>query len=673
MQQQLIEGFIIDHLDTPGRSAKVDGAFGPKRTVRYDTNGRRMQPKAAVKTPRTPTLPSPRTKAPAIVFATPAKRLVRSAVADLSPPRRVAKTAPARPPEHFPVISSPRALPLLDPSLARPTSSPLEAWGIPREYILEFIRLSVLPCTWAMNLKSVGDWVTMAEAAPAQDPAAILDKLHTLLPQLEPRDRSPRPRPPPPISPGRPHALREVPFEAKVHELLVELHADPRAWTAFHAKVNQYMESKKRGKGTDIVRENVAALARDPAAARDQRKAVNAQKQVATRAKFLAQLELEHEHRVELLDRHARQVNAQKRIAARRQQTCAWLRAVLTVCHLERWRQRTRHEKSKKLQELHQLAAACKIQRLWRRRVHVANSKAMLTIIIKTRRILWSLTFRLYCKKLAVAASVLRRFFIDYFNNGDSESGNFRVMMARWRWRVINAQRASKTYIACTRARLHALGQIWDKVDHERQRLEKQQLGGRIPVPVPDAPITPPQRRRPQRRNATDGLTDLSLIQEQLVMMQSMLTPIEIQRMQAQSVQVVRIPKNIKMRLLVNYLSKRRAAHLRDVADCVARANAGVHANRQPQTQDALAIVQSGAWASQAAVTFKAKFPTFALYSKQTFDDIKELVQEGLRLTLESDPEQRVLSETPESPRPSAAGPHGRRASIAIRNRKASK
>ncbi|KDO20239.1 hypothetical protein SPRG_14485 [Saprolegnia parasitica CBS 223.65] len=608
MQQQLIEGFVIDHLDTPGRSVTH------RPSVRYDANGRRVIP--TLDTPRSkmhvPKLPSPRTMAHPIVRTLPAKRLVGAAIADLAIPTGRAQTAPAKPETTttsttttFPALRSPRTEAIVDPQLLPNMSRPLATWGLPREYIIEFIRLS--------DIKSIGEWVVAESDTPSSpsDPAVLRETTQHVLPHINAPERSPRQRPPPPVSPRRPHTLRE-------------------------AKVKEYVASKRRGRThVDIVHENIAR-----AGARDARrsKPTLAQRLHKTRTKYELQLQREHEHHVELLDRHARQANQQKRLAARAQQVRAWLRVLCTVAHMERWHVRTRQEKSKKLCELRELAAVSKIQRVWRQRIRVATSKALLQIIVKTRRILWSLTFRMHCKKLGQAASVLRRFFIDYFNATETESGNFRVLMARWRWRVINAQRASKAYILCSRARLHALGQMWDRADHDRQRTEKQLAVARSAVAVADAapPTSPPPRRRPNRRNQAEALADLGAMQAQLLAMQSMLTPIEIQRMQ--NVQVVRIPKSIKMRLLTAYLMKRRAAHMRDVAACITKGISDAKSRRGARTTDALALVQSGAWPTLGVLNeLKATYPPFSLYSKQTNDDIKELIQEGLRLALETD------------------------------------
>ncbi|OQR95089.1 hypothetical protein THRCLA_08025, partial [Thraustotheca clavata] len=486
------------------------------------------------------------------------------------------------------------------------------------------------------NIKAVGEWKAVNEDGRKREKRPTLnEKIQALtLPEIENNNTTPRPRIPQqiPNSPRPAFKIRDGSYEAKVQAMLVELHADPHAWAIFQTKVKEYVDSKKkRGK---IIRENIEKCHNaDKLRQAHEEKSIQQQKRVAQyRVKYQTQLETEHAYRVEQLDRHARQVNLQKRLLARRQQIASWLQVVMTVCNIERWHYRTNQEKSKKLLELHRLAAVLKIQRLWRRRIRVSNSKAIMQIIIKFRRILWSVSFRLHCKKLALAGSILRRFLVDYFTNGSPETGNFRVMMARWRWRVIHAQRASKDYIACTRARLHVLGQIWDRLDHERQKQERQRMMSKASIAMPETPppVTPSPRRRPNRRNAAETFSDLSAIQEQLSAMQNMLTPIEIQRLHTHTYQVVRISKTLKLRLLTTYLAKRRVTHMREVAHYLARASADA-SNKKANA--ALLIQQNSTWLNKPPAP---KYPTFSLYSSQTIEDIKQLIQEALRLSSES-------------------------------------
>ncbi|KAH9135751.1 hypothetical protein AeRB84_018902 [Aphanomyces euteiches] len=697
MQQQLIEGLIVDHLET---SSRRGGGNSSRNHVTYDQCGRKVitvtdgkksgrdKPHLCL-SPRTPKHPA--------MHPNQAKRLIQNVCRDLqdehsevhlpttprsihtAPSPQVCRpTQPARPTtsgqashvEAFPaLVQSPRRAkrsePIVDHSMDTPMQSPLHTWGIPREHILEFIRLSVLPSTWAMNIKSVGEWRAMSNDpnGASQLPRLVKPRLQ-FPPQLTAKQsksnrgqRRPRPQhivldhslPPPPPPPS----VRDNSIEAKIHKMIADLKQDPHAWQLFQQRIQEYKEMKKQnsggsgGNGLSIIDQNkrnafVVSTASDLA----ERKRQHDEQLAAIKKKHQMQLEEERIFRMEQLDRRARKLHEQRRHVALETQVKGWLRVVVTVCVVENWHDRMRREKKRKLIELKEHAAACRIQRVWRYKLHVTNSKAMLQIILKTRQILWSLTFKasLHCKKMAKGGNVLRRFMLDYFN-GNSETGNFRVMMARWRWRVIHAQRVSKAFLSCGRARLAVLSQMWDNADRDRQRMEKLHLQQNKTVVSDETPAAATARRV---RAGDDTIGDMA---QQLSAMQTMLTPIEFQRMQMHANHVVRIPKSIKMKLLVQYLSKRRAQHVVDVKEYIARAMASSN-TRQVRVSDALAIVQTGAWIANVAEkpsqrkSSKLDYPVFQLYSKATADDMKTLIQEGIRLTLEQDPEQRRLVET---------------------------
>jgi hypothetical protein len=103
---------------------------------------------------------------------------------------------------------------------------------------------------------------------------------------------------------------------------------------------------------------------------------------------------MEQEHRIEILDRRTRKINEQQRYLANRKQIKVWLRVVSTVCILEKWHRCMKQENSRKLIELKQTKAVCRIQRVHRLSVNRHSSKAMMQIILKMRRILWILTFK---------------------------------------------------------------------------------------------------------------------------------------------------------------------------------------------------------------------------------------------------------------------------------------
>ncbi|ETV96892.1 hypothetical protein H310_10168 [Aphanomyces invadans] len=757
MQQQLIDGFIIDHLESTSSRPAKGGAPTSLHHVTYDACGRKVITLAAEsggKKPSTRVVHSPRRGKHPIVLPSHAKRLMQSACADLRlvdidedrSPRRLIHTAPSprssrsdaasrsprpmsvhgssrrdqqvdQPPPVFPAIpTSPQSSPrhrrvlrseaVLDETLQSPLKPPLDAWGIPRQHILEFIRLSVLPCTWATNIKSMGEWraaddngaddsrphashprhnATNGGQSPGKDlKHSPMGQVH--LPTLaDARDHhqqqqqhdstgrndggaSRKPPPPalykkaarPTASPALPVITsRDMTVETRIHNMIVDLQHDPRAWDEFQRRIKEFQDQKKKGTEIDIVHENKAnAFAVTPPEYYHERSRQRQAQHIQTMAKYKAQLEMEHERRIDQLDRRAQKLKEQRRRLACQSQGRLWLQVIVAVVIATTWRRRMEVEKSRKSIEFRQITAVCLIQRVWRRKVHLSNSKAMLQIILKTRQILWSLTFKILCKKKAKAGSVLRRFLVDYFN-GSSETGNFRVMMARWRWRVIHAQRASKAFLNCSRARMTALSLLWDNADRERQRTEKLHLQqSKTVVVMPGnsqaADATENGHLSITRRILRVGIQEESLteMEQQLSLMQTMLTPIEFQRMQHHAYHVVRIPKSIKVKLLTQYLAAKRADNIRAVQEYFAHVLSNT-SSRQVQVNDARTIVQNGAWGTlmggpTGILDPKAKlgYPVFTLYSKNTSEEIRKLIQEGIALTLEQDPEQRRLVET---------------------------
>lgn len=132
----------------------------------------------------------------------------------------------------------------------------------------------------------------------------------------------------------------------------------------------------------------------------------------------------------------------------------------------------------------------------------------------------------------------------------------------------------------CTRARLHALSLWWDRLDHERQRSERQQHERFLPTEEKEAEWTAMLHSRKSVRrisqrgfsisssiaslhsssstvlnnnngnnsrnsksNAGGTISQLEHMDEKLTTMQQVLTPFEIQRLQQNAYHVVRIPK----------------------------------------------------------------------------------------------------------------------------------
>lgn len=231
--------------------------------------------------------------------------------------------------------------------------------------------------------------------------------------------------------------------------------------------------------------------------------------------------------------------------------------------------------------------AARVIQSLWRKWKWQNASRHTVVIYSWLRRCLWKLLFRVRVSRKARCATLLQRFMIDNFS-GSRETRNFNHMMAKWRGKVIHAQRLGLAFVLCSRARLNALSLWWDVVDHERQRSDRQRAlaGGseddirssnkrpsssastssststsafrkvtfRPPrkessaVSEPTAStgvigISGPGGSRLANRRSSRVILQLDAVDDKLAAMQMLMTPVEIQRLQQQTPRVVRVPK----------------------------------------------------------------------------------------------------------------------------------
>lgn len=142
-----------------------------------------------------------------------------------------------------------------------------------------------------------------------------------------------------------------------------------------------------------------------------------------------------------------------------------------------------------------------------------------------------------------------------------------------------------RNFVQCSRARLHALSLWWDRLDHERQRSERQQHERFLPTEEKEAEWTAMLhsrklvKRTSQRgssitsntaslhsssstmlssnnssNNSNNNLhnksnagtmSQLEHINEKLTTMQQVLTPFEIQRLQQNAYHIVRIGKRL--------------------------------------------------------------------------------------------------------------------------------
>ncbi|KAL4141096.1 hypothetical protein PRNP1_014218 [Phytophthora ramorum] len=134
---------------------------------------------------------------------------------------------------------------------------------------------------------------------------------------------------------------------------------------------------------------------------------------------------------------------------------------------------------------------------------------------------------------------------------------------------------------------------------------------------------------------------------EKLANMQMLLTPIELQRLQQTSVQVVKIPKSTKMRLLTEFLAEARKA-FRQTQQAYKEMMLCASYAREVKLEEARAIVQSsnnrGITRTSSITRVAHPPPCFSLFSNPNGGKLMEaLVRRGVQLTLDADPELRAL------------------------------
>ncbi|KAH7469127.1 uncharacterized protein KRP23_10566 [Phytophthora ramorum] len=195
---------------------------------------------------------------------------------------------------------------------------------------------------------------------------------------------------------------------------------------------------------------------------------------------------------------------------------------------------------------------------------------------------------------------------LDHFTESHA-TRNFNRVMVHWRSKVIQAQKAGMAFIYCNRARMLALSMWWDTVDHERQRMDRQlnntiDDGRRLTVRrdsvlnnIGSAGSSSAPGSAGRKRSSFSRASSIALLggmDEKLTNMQMLLTPIELQRLQQTSVQVVKIPKSTKMRLLTEFLAEARKA-FRQTQQAYKEMMLCASYAREVKLEEARAIVQS--------------------------------------------------------------------------------
>ncbi|KAJ0406803.1 hypothetical protein ATCC90586_000856 [Pythium insidiosum] len=611
-------------------------------------------------------------------------------------------------------------------------SSPLLLWGVSRDYILEYIRHSIMPTTLSTHGRLTGKWKAAPPSSEEEDgrysPRHVAETSPPVgvLPPLSARSKSvvssPRPskqlrrgtarRPTVETTPTSPR-VKTPRGQERIQRVLAELRADPKLWEAFQRDVQRYLDEQRQK-----IRENKLRVALSPRApevlaerkkrhdarlaeTQRQRERLMQEQGARLEAKLLA-----YQRRVLRYADGDDDLHGMQTVAHRRRKM--WL-VVVAFANASLALRRGLHQgKQRLVVERMQTAAARAIQHVWRKWKWRHASKHTVVIYTWLRRCLWRLLFRVRCRRKARHATVLQRFMLDHFS-GSRETRNFNRMMVRWRSKVIHSQRFAMAFLQCTRARLHALSLWWDQLDHERQRIERQAHEKLLPTTDEkeaewNAIVSGGTRRGAFLRRGSFALSTRALVtgsssnssanssngsgsgatasggataagapgssvvslarmagkstrqlldqmDERLTTMQQVLTPIEIQRLQQHAFHVVKVPRAVKMRLLLEHLRAMRK-------DFISRFSAHHEQltrssyTREVRLVDARAIVQSGSswdhWLVDGSGSggAKSREPIFQLFSGEKQQRMmEELLRRGIQLTLEGDPEQRAIVE----------------------------
>ncbi|KAF4144988.1 hypothetical protein GN958_ATG05819 [Phytophthora infestans] len=564
--------------------------------------------------------------------------------------------------------------------------SPLLLWGLPREHILEFIRQSVLPTSWINPSRCPdSEWevVSNEEGEVARVRQIIANVLATASSKSPKKKSSPRA----PSSPRCPHNSTEgassprrraqsvitTPSsprstqitqrsEERIQRFIADLRADPTLWAAFQQEIEQIQQQyRQKNHIGDKIREN-KERSKTPRSPEDHelRKKQAAERMERTHRHREQIIQLEDEKLAAKREAYLRKVNPDRQLAAELEQTPRyrrrklWLHVVSFAAISHRWHQQLVQTKHIMAMAKIEGVAACIIQKIWRKWKWQHASKHTVIVYTWLRKCLWKQLLRVRCRRKARNAALLRQFMLDQCTQCHAKK-NFNRVMIQWRGKVIRAQKAGMSFINCNRARLHALSIWWDNMDHERQRMERQQniderrLSARKDSISGSAPGS-----AGKHRSRAGSVAILGGMDEKLATMQMLITPVELQRLQQTTAHVVKIPKSIKWQLLTEHLIECRKEFrqqqqaYKEMIFCASYA-------REVKLEEARAIVQ-GSLTWDEATDNRSNIPTgstgkpvhsppcFVLFSNPNGAKImEELVRRGVQLALDADPELRAL------------------------------
>ncbi|KAF1792586.1 hypothetical protein GQ600_23680 [Phytophthora cactorum] len=500
--------------------------------------------------------------------------------------------------------------------------SPLFLWGLPREHILDFIRQSVLPSSWA--------YVSLIFCLPVDvHPFAF--------------DRSPTRRP---VSEWEAIPNEEEEVERVRRRFIAELRADPTLWAAFQVlscknqskhstlvntvpfslAVLRSMMLNKFNINTDFyvvvfhqkIREN-KERARTPRSLEEHELShrLTDSNACARKKQAAERMERTHRHREQIIqledeklaakrEAYLRKVNPDRELSAaeleltvRYRRRKIWLQMVSFAAISHCWHQQLVQTKQLIMTAKAQGIAACTIQQIWRKWKWQHASKHTVSVYSWLRKCTWKLLLRVRCRRKARQATLLQKFMLDHCTESHAKR-NFTRVMVQWRRKVIRAQKAGLSFIYCNRARLHALSIWWDNIDHERQRFDRQLNMDERRLSARKDSVSGNLGSAGTHRSRAGSIALLGGMDEKLASMQMLITPVELQRLQHTSAQVVKIPKSIKWQLLTEFLTearkefRRKQQAYREMILCASY-------TREVKLEEARAIVQGSLTWDEAA------------------------------------------------------------------------
>ena len=82
---------------------------------------------------------------------------------------------------------------------------------------------------------------------------------------------------------------------------------------------------------------------------------------------------------------------------------------------------------------------------------------------------LWIIRLNIHTKQRKREAALVRSFLYDYANTNP-----FKVVVSKFRWKIIWTQRAVRGFLNCKRARMNVLTRKWIKIERVVARKRKQ-------------------------------------------------------------------------------------------------------------------------------------------------------------------------------------------------------